>query len=100
MREVICGLVIGLCVGVPVGAWFCAWCNANDEEDLAMNSSDFIFLVLVPTLAIVLGVGACDRTRLSLLEDDVTSLRKRVNGLELRINRIELGFMRPGKEGK
>ena len=65
-----------------------------------MNSSDFIFLVLVPTLAIVLGVGACDRTRLSLLEYDVTSLRKRVNGLELRINRIELGFMRPGKEGK
>jgi hypothetical protein len=65
-----------------------------------MNSSDFIFLVLVPTLAIVLGVGACDRTRLSLLEDDVTSLRKRVNGLELRINRIELGFMRPGKDGK
>lgn len=33
MREVLCGLVIGLCVGVPVGAWFCAWCNANDEED-------------------------------------------------------------------
>ena len=65
-----------------------------------MNSSDFIFLGLVPTLAIVLGVGACDRTRLSLLEDDVTSLRKRVNGLELRINRIELGFMRPGKEEK
>ena len=65
-----------------------------------MNSSDFIFLVLVPTLAIALCVGACDRTRLSLLEYDVTSLRKRVNGLELRINRIELGFMRPGKEGK
>ena len=65
-----------------------------------MNSSDFIFLVLVPTLAIMFGVGACDRTRLSLLEDDVTSLRKRVNGLELRISRIELGFMMPGKEGK
>ena len=64
-----------------------------------MNSSDFIFLVLVPTLAIALCVGACDRTRLSLLEYDVTSLRKRVNGLELRINRIELGFMRPGNEG-
>ena len=23
MREVLCGLVIGLCVGVPIGAWFC-----------------------------------------------------------------------------
>lgn len=65
-----------------------------------MNSSDFILLVLAPTIAIALAVGACDRTRLSLLEYDVTSLRKRVNGLELRINRLESEFMRPDKEAK
>ncbi len=27
MREVLCGLVIGLCVGIPIGAMFCAWFN-------------------------------------------------------------------------
>ena len=32
MREVICGLVIGLCVGVPVGAWFCERLRMKGEE--------------------------------------------------------------------
>ena len=32
MREVLCGLVIGLCVGVPVGAWFFAWCKMEGEK--------------------------------------------------------------------
>ena len=37
MREVLCGLVIGLCVGVPVGAMFCAWCK-KDAKSRAENA--------------------------------------------------------------
>ena len=33
MREVLCGLVIGLCVGIPIGAMFCAWFKMDDGED-------------------------------------------------------------------
>lgn len=54
-----------------------------------MSSTDFLVMVLVPVLAITLSIGGCDRLHLSLVEDDVKSLRRRCNDLELRIDRIE-----------
>lgn len=65
-----------------------------------MSSSDFVVMVLVPVLAIMLSIGGCDRLRLSLVEDDVISLRRRCNDLELRINRIELKQLTTGEVSK
>ena len=52
-----------------------------------MNTSDFLFLVTIPTLAISLCIGSCSRM---YIKDDVDVLRRRVNDLELRVYRIEL----------
>lgn len=62
-----------------------------------MSSSDFVVMVLVPVLAITLSIGGCDGLRLSLVEDDVISLRRRCNDLELRINRVEFENKKKGE---
>ena len=55
-----------------------------------MTFRDFIYPFLFFAFAFALGAGICVVLRLSVLEDEATILRKRVNGLELRVYRIEL----------
>ena len=55
-----------------------------------MTFRDFIYPFLLVAFAFALGAGICVVLRLSVLEDEATILRKRVNDLYLRVYRIEL----------
>lgn len=52
-----------------------------------MNASDFMFFFVIPLVAI--SSCTCSFSR-SAMNDDVKTLRRRVNDLELRVYRIEL----------
>ena len=55
-----------------------------------MRFDDLMFPILMVAFVCMVGIGGCDRVRLSLLEDSERSMRKRVNELELRVYQLEL----------
>ncbi len=65
-----------------------------------MKTADFVFLFLLVALVFALCFGLRGCLLLPVVEDELTSLRRRVNDLDLRVYRIELKTKTGGEVAK